>query len=124
MTLQSGGSIMSDEDTFECRAAKAELLNATNQLRALSGYPPLSALPEPPFCGGGGALAPSSACAPGQPLRAARVRTKGPEYRANLRESAPLVQLGCALPDCVCAQLASRFQSALEAFAPRICQCH
>ena len=41
---------MSDEDTIEFRAAKAELLNATNQLRALSGYPPLRSLPEPPFC--------------------------------------------------------------------------
>jgi hypothetical protein len=42
--------IMSDNDSLELKAAKAELLSATNQLRAVHGYPPLTALPEPPLC--------------------------------------------------------------------------
>ena len=41
---------MSDEGRQLVRAAERELLEATNQLRAMRGYPPLSALPEPPFC--------------------------------------------------------------------------
>jgi ClpX C4-type zinc finger protein len=35
---------------MEVRAAEKELLEAANQLRAIRGEPPLTSLPEPPFC--------------------------------------------------------------------------
>jgi len=41
---------MNEEGEFEIRTAEEELLRATNELRAVSGYPPLAKLPEPPFC--------------------------------------------------------------------------
>ena len=39
-----------DDEARALRAAERELLGATNQLRAMRGYPPLNELPEPPFC--------------------------------------------------------------------------
>ena len=39
-----------EEGRHLLRLAEIELLEATNQLRAVRGYPPLSKLPEPPFC--------------------------------------------------------------------------
>ena len=34
----------------ERRRAEKELLDATNALRKIEGFPPLTELPEPPFC--------------------------------------------------------------------------
>jgi hypothetical protein len=44
------GDTVNDDDSFEVRAAKAELLSAMNQLRAVEGHAPIASLPEPPLC--------------------------------------------------------------------------
>jgi hypothetical protein len=41
---------MTEKQNPEIQLAQAELLNALNQLRAIRGDPPLTCLPEPPFC--------------------------------------------------------------------------
>ena len=43
-------SFVDEKKSPEILAAEKDLLDATNQLRAMRGDPPLSALPEPPFC--------------------------------------------------------------------------
>ncbi|WP_116812477.1 ClpX C4-type zinc finger protein [Steroidobacter cummioxidans] len=40
---------MSDQE-IEKRLAEKELLDALNGIRTIEGFPPLSELPEPPFC--------------------------------------------------------------------------
>lgn len=39
-----------NEESIKYRLAQKELLDALNQLRAIQGEPPLTKLPEPPFC--------------------------------------------------------------------------
>ena len=41
---------MTEKQSPEGRAAQKELLDALNQLRAIRGDPPLTAMPEPPYC--------------------------------------------------------------------------
>lgn len=38
-----------DED-IEIRLAEKQLLEATNAIRKIEGFPPIAELPEPPFC--------------------------------------------------------------------------
>ncbi len=41
---------MAQDDNFEERLARKELLDAFNEVRAVRGEPPLTEFPEPPFC--------------------------------------------------------------------------
>jgi hypothetical protein len=41
---------MPTDKEIEIRLAEKELLDATNAIRKIEGFPPLSELPEPPFC--------------------------------------------------------------------------
>ena len=41
---------MPTDKEIEIRLAERELRDATNAIRKIEGFPPLSELPEPPFC--------------------------------------------------------------------------